>query len=189
MSRRLQLSDSGKTIDDVFNLLKVDEERLPMSHSYLVSFAFLVFVVVIDADSSLTGPKSTLASELQPNYSKGDTFQTTNEIDITVARLLRTNKASDEGHTEERAGGISVSSFEKFKSAIMPSKGTPKKLEKWLQKGKSADASFKRFHLDKLGTFLFDKRHFAVWVDYADKLSAKFPEMSAISTLTTQVPL
>ncbi|OWY91186.1 hypothetical protein PHMEG_00040339, partial [Phytophthora megakarya] len=147
-----------------------------MIPSYVASFAFF--------SRLCRRPKSTLASELQPNSSKGDTFQTTNEIDIPVARLLRTNKASDEGHTEERAGGISVSSFEKFKSAIMPSKGTPQKLEKWLQKGKSADAAFKRFHLDKPGTFLFDRPHFAAWVEYADALSAKFPEMSALSTLT-----
>ncbi|OWZ06972.1 Avirulence (Avh) protein [Phytophthora megakarya] len=66
----------------------------------------------------------------------------------------------------------------------MSSKITPEKLEKWLEKGKSADVAFKRFHLDKPGNFLFDKPHFAVWVGYADKLSTKFPEMSAISTLT-----
>ncbi|OWZ01293.1 RxLR effector protein, partial [Phytophthora megakarya] len=60
-----------------------------MIPSYVASFVFLVFVVVIDADSSLTGLKSIIASEVQPNSSKGGTFQTTNEIDIPVARLLR----------------------------------------------------------------------------------------------------
>ncbi|OWZ01292.1 Avirulence (Avh) protein [Phytophthora megakarya] len=155
-----------------------------MIHSYLVCIAFLVFVLVIDADSSRTGRKGIIESALQPNSSKGDTFQTTNEIDIPVARLLRTNKTSDERQREERTGGISVSAFEKFKIALMSSKITPEKLEKWLEKGKSADAAFLRFHLDKRGNFLFNKPHFAVWVDYADKLSAKFPEMSAISTLT-----
>ncbi|OWZ14580.1 Avirulence (Avh) protein [Phytophthora megakarya] len=66
----------------------------------------------------------------------------------------------------------------------MSSNISPRKLHKWFEKGKSADTVFKRFHLDKRGTFIFDNPHFAVWVEYADDLSANFPEMSAISTLT-----
>ncbi|OWY92639.1 RxLR effector protein, partial [Phytophthora megakarya] len=154
-----------------------------MYRRYLACLGFLVSVVFIGADSIRTGLKNAVKSALKPDFSDGGIFQATNGIDITVPRSLRNNKVSIEGRTEDRTGGLSVSGFETLKSAIM-SKVTPEKLEKWLKKGKSADAAFKRFHLDKPGYFLFDKPHFADWVDYADKLSAKFPKMSAISTLT-----
>ncbi|OWY99260.1 Avirulence (Avh) protein [Phytophthora megakarya] len=63
------------------------------------------------------------------------------------------------------------------------SKATPEKLASWLKSGKSTDAVFTRLHLDKPGS-LFLKPQFAAWVQYADALSTKFPEMSAMSTLT-----
>ncbi|OWY91769.1 RxLR effector protein, partial [Phytophthora megakarya] len=116
---------------------------------YLFCLAFLASVVVIDADSSLTAPKSTFRSAPQHVYSKEGTLQATN--DITFPRLLRANKASDLEHTEDRTGGISVSFIESLKSAFMSSKITTEKLEKWTEKGKSADTAFKRFHLDKPG--------------------------------------
>ncbi|OWZ06647.1 hypothetical protein PHMEG_00021071 [Phytophthora megakarya] len=49
----------------------------------------------------------------------------------------------------------------------------------------SVDVVFQKLHLNKPG-YPFDKPNFAVWVNYANALSAKFPEMSAISTLTKQ---
>ncbi|OWY95735.1 RxLR effector protein, partial [Phytophthora megakarya] len=97
-------------------------------HSYVVCFVFLVSVVVIDADSSLTLPKSTFRSV---PFSRRGTFEATDAIDITVSRSLRSNKLSDERRTEDRTGGLSVSAIEKFKSAFMSSKITPEKLEKW----------------------------------------------------------
>ncbi|OWY93882.1 RxLR effector protein, partial [Phytophthora megakarya] len=130
-------------------------------HYYLVCLVFLVSVVVIDADSTLTAPKNTFKSALQPQKS---TFQA-NKIDITVARLLRALKAPDNGHQEERAGGLSY--YEKLKSLFNFSKRTPKNLKQWLKEEKSVDIVFNKLHLDKSEYFLFDRPHFAAWVEYA----------------------
>ncbi|OWZ14608.1 RxLR effector protein [Phytophthora megakarya] len=69
---------------------------------------------------------------------------------------------------------------------MFKSKGVPEKLQKWLQDETPVDTVFKGLHLDvnNAGKGLFDNPHFAAWVEYADTLSVKIPEMSAISSLT-----
>ncbi|OWZ11079.1 RxLR effector protein [Phytophthora megakarya] len=146
-----------------------------MDIHFLIQLAFLVLIALSGFDSSSADPPSDF-----PERAKA---QATNDIG-SATRLLRNNSPADKGYTEERAGGLSVFAIETFKSAFTSSKVNPETLQKWLIKGKSADATFKRFHLDKSGNFFFDKPHFTDWIDYADKLSARFPEMSAISTLT-----
>ncbi|OWZ09200.1 Avirulence (Avh) protein [Phytophthora megakarya] len=70
-------------------------------------------------------------------------------------------------------------------SAFKSSKVTPEKLQKWLENETSADVVFTRLHLHELDRRVFDKpQQFATWISYADALSAKLPEMSAISILT-----
>ncbi|OWZ09491.1 Avirulence (Avh) protein [Phytophthora megakarya] len=73
-----------------------------------------------------------------------------------------------------------------IESSISSSEATPEKLQNWLKKGKSADLVFKRLQLDKAGQRVFHNPQFATWVQYADDLSVKTPEMSAISSLTRQ---
>ncbi|OWZ11081.1 RxLR effector protein [Phytophthora megakarya] len=139
---------------------------------FLVCLVFLVFVVLVGAETS---PKAT--KKLQSSFSIR-----TIDIGSTATRLLRSNNDPDKGHSEERTGG---SALEKLTNAFKP-KGVPEKLEKWLKDEKAADTVFKRLnlHVNKRGQSLFDKPYFAAWVEYADALNAKMPEMSAISILT-----
>ncbi|OWY98161.1 hypothetical protein PHMEG_00031140 [Phytophthora megakarya] len=102
-----------------------------------------------------------------------------------ATRLLTSNNTPDDGHTEDRTRGVSA--FERLTGAFK-SKTMPEKFEKWLNDKKAADTVFKslQLHVNKAGQTLFDKPHFAAWVEYADKLSAKMPEMTVISILTKQ---
>ncbi|OWZ21489.1 Avirulence (Avh) protein [Phytophthora megakarya] len=122
---------------------------------------------------------------LQSDFSERTQSQVVSDSDVSVIRLLRSNSAADKELTEERAGGLSVSGFERFKSVFKSSKIPSEKLQKWLESGKSADVVFTRFRLHKRRN-PFNAPQFAAWVQYADELSAKLPEMSAISTLTRQ---
>ncbi|OWY93666.1 RxLR effector protein, partial [Phytophthora megakarya] len=144
--------------------------RSPMHHHYLVWLTFLVSVVLIDADPPLTGQKATFGSTLLSKFSERGKFQAADEV-----RLLRS--APGKEHKEERGFHF----VDKVKSVF--TKGTPEKLQKWLQQEKSVDTVYKNLHLNKPG-YPFDNPHFAAWVDYANTLSVKFPKMSAISTLT-----
>ncbi|OWZ08666.1 RxLR effector protein [Phytophthora megakarya] len=152
-----------------------------MSPTLLVSLAFIVLVVLTGDDGCPTGTKL-----LQSNFPKITKFHATNNAGITVSRLLRRNSEDDKGPTEERAKDLLVPAFETLKSVLMSSKVTPEKLQEWLKNEKPADIVFKRLHLDKHTLRLFDTPLFAAWVNYADTLSIKFPEMSAISTLIRQ---
>ncbi|OWZ01848.1 Avirulence (Avh) protein [Phytophthora megakarya] len=135
---------------------------------FLVCFAFLISIVLIDADTS-------------PQRS---TFQGVSDTGNLGRKLLRSSIVDDKGNTEERAGGVSVSDFDKFKSVL----SNPGKLHlaNWLESGKSVDTVFTRLHLHKGGS-LFYKPQFSVWgILHARDLGTKSPEMSAISALTRQ---
>ncbi|OWZ19825.1 Avirulence (Avh) protein [Phytophthora megakarya] len=106
-------------------------------------------------------------------------FQPINNPDIV--RLLRGNSITHRGSTDERAGGISVSAIESFKSKVTSSKASPEKLEKWLKSGKAPDAVFVCLHLHDAGKLLF----------YKPRLLPGFnttinPGVPVISTLTKQ---
>ncbi|OWZ21490.1 RxLR effector protein [Phytophthora megakarya] len=149
-----------------------------MRPPFLVCFAFLVSVVLIDADTS--------AADLivfQSDFPKRTKF--VNDAGISVNRFLRSNSGADKELTEERAGALSVPLLERLKGIFLQYVPvSPEKLTSWLKSGKSTDVVFIRLNLQG-GENPFHKPQFADWVHYADELSAKRPEMSAISTLTS----
>ncbi|OWZ01014.1 Avirulence (Avh) protein [Phytophthora megakarya] len=120
---------------------------------FLATVVFVVSIGLNDADT----PKV-----LRSDFSVIE-YQPTNYISTTVSRLLRSSSAADKRLTEERAGIITVSVFEKIKSAFTSSKVTPKTLDSWLKNGKSSDAVFTRLHLDKRRFPIFEPQ-FGVWV-------------------------
>ncbi|OWZ00741.1 RxLR effector protein [Phytophthora megakarya] len=152
-----------------------------MRHYFLVCVPLLVNVVLIDAGSSSVGPKV-----LQSDCSKTVIHQATTQNEFSHTRLLRSNSASSIGCTEERTGETVFEKVNKYVQVEFKSKRIPDKLQKWLQDETPVDTVFKGLQLDinKAGQSLFDNPHFTAWIKYADTLSAKIPEMSAISSLT-----
>ncbi|OWZ19972.1 hypothetical protein PHMEG_0005691 [Phytophthora megakarya] len=126
-----------------------------------------------------TPPKATTVHP--SDFTKRSHFQETNDLGVTDTRFVTSNNTLVKERSEERGGGFSV--VEKLKSVF--TKGVPEKLQKWLEKETPVDNVFKNLHLDTRG-FLFDKPHFAAWVEYTTTMSVKFPEMSAISSRTTR---
>ncbi|OWZ15788.1 Avirulence (Avh) protein [Phytophthora megakarya] len=149
--------------------------RLSMYLLNLISVAFIASTGLVEAET----PK-----ELQSDSPKIE-LQLENDIGLPGSKVLRSTSAGRIGVTEERAGGLSVPPLEKIKSVLTSSKISTEKLESWLQSKKSADIVFTRLHLDKREN-PFRNPQFSTWIKYADDLSAKVPEMSAISTLTRQ---
>ncbi|OWZ08875.1 RxLR effector protein [Phytophthora megakarya] len=139
-----------------------------MSSHYLVRLVVILAIVQIGA--------SITASKLLPVNSADLT--TTRETDISsTTRFLRAYSVGSAG--EDRG-------FPETFISLVSSKTIPQKIQDWLKKEKSSDEVFKRLNLDKAGPRLFTNRQFAVWVQYADDMSAKKPGMSAISTLIRQ---
>ncbi|OWY93074.1 RxLR effector protein, partial [Phytophthora megakarya] len=146
-----------------------------MSLFYLVCVAIVASMCLVNADTS---------KAFRSKFSKIE-FHSKNNISISVSRLLRSHSAANSKLAEERAGGLSVPGFKIIKGLFSSSKTQAEKLESWLKSGISADAVFTHLQLGKGGN-PFVKPQFVDWIKYADDLSAKTPEMSAISTLTRQ---
>ncbi|KAF1790256.1 hypothetical protein GQ600_21747 [Phytophthora cactorum] len=89
---------------------------------------------------------------------------------------------------EDERAGLSVPVAEKLKTWFTSSKVTPKRLQSWLNKGKSAETVFTRMQLTKAGSWLFYDSQFPTWLQYVDDLNAKTSQKgtSAISALTAQ---
>ncbi|OWZ14573.1 Avirulence (Avh) protein [Phytophthora megakarya] len=150
-----------------------------MGLHFLVRVAFLVSIALIGANSSFADRKV-----LHSDFPKRYKFRGTTKVDITDTRFLRGIDPPEKGYGEERTGKLSF--YEKLKDAFMYSKITTEKLQKWLKNEKSADTVFMRLHLDQDDIMFYTNPRFAEWVQYADSLSAKIPEMSAISILTNR---
>uniref|UniRef100_H3H3I3 RxLR effector PexRD54 WY domain-containing protein n=1 Tax=Phytophthora ramorum TaxID=164328 RepID=H3H3I3_PHYRM len=88
------------------------------------------------------------------------------------------------GDDEER-GVLPSSVIENAKALV--STATTKKLQTWLNNGKSIDNVFIRLKLTKAGDKLLGNPQFATWLTYVDDFTAKYPgkTTSAITKLTT----
>ncbi|KAK1935642.1 hypothetical protein P3T76_010337 [Phytophthora citrophthora] len=118
-------------------------------------------------------------------------------VETAQRHLLRRNTSGGAKYSEHagflskrKAGGetISVSTSAKLAALFQSSKVTGEQLQKWLEKGKSAEDVFYRMKLAKSRTWIFDNPLFSKWVQYADALSdtPSGKGTSAISTLTAQ---
>ncbi|OWZ14574.1 hypothetical protein PHMEG_00011931 [Phytophthora megakarya] len=119
-------------------------------------------------------------SALQSDVTKTLEVQTKHDNRFADRRLLRSS-IPDKSHTEDRMGGGLI--FEKLRNVF--TKGVPEKLQMWLKEERPAEIVFKALHFDQPG-YPFAQAHFAAWVEYANTLSTKFPDMPAISILTKQ---
>ncbi|KAG6941967.1 hypothetical protein JG687_00019335, partial [Phytophthora cactorum] len=105
-----------------------------------------------------------------------------------VTGFLRTTGSIAANTDEDERAGLSVPVAEKLKTWFTSSKVTPKRLQSWLNKGKSAETVFTRMQLTKAGSWLFYDSQFPTWLQYVDDLNAKTSQKgtSAISALTAQ---
>ncbi|KAG2879778.1 hypothetical protein PC117_g26692, partial [Phytophthora cactorum] len=153
-----------------------------MYFHYLVTVGFLVAVKGTNADPSVTDSTEVVSS------SNWDRFRTAGETGVFARGFLRTTGSIAANTDEDERAGLSVPVAEKLKTWFTSSKVTPKRLQSWLNKGKSAETVFTRMQLTKAGSWLFYDSQFPTWLQYVDDLNAKTSQKgtSAISALTAQ---